>query len=201
MRADQAGNASYQAAPQVSQSFAVGLAPQTISFTSSPPSGPIVGDPGYVVSASATSGLAVNFSAAASSAGICTVSGSTVSFVATGTCTVNADQGGDATHQSAPQVQQSFTIGGPSAPSVQSISFTSSAPSGAVVGGPAYTVSAAASSGLPVSFSIDPSSAGVCTLSGATVSFAGAGTCTVRAEPGRERELPGRDAGARSRSP
>ena len=182
VRADQAGNASYQAAPQVSQSFAVELASQTISFTSSPPSGPIVGDPDYVVSASATSGLAVNFSAAASSAGICTVSGSTVSFVAAGTCTVNADQGGDGTHQSAPQVQQSFTIGGPSAPSVQSISFTSSPPSGAVVGGPAYTVSASASSGLPVSFSIDPPSAGVCTLSGSTISFAGAGTCTVRAD-------------------
>jgi hypothetical protein len=182
VRADQAGNATYQPAPQVSQSFAVGLAPQTISFTSSPPSSATVGDPDYVVSASATSGLAVAFSAATSSAGICTVSGSSVNFVAAGTCTINADQPGDASYEAAPRVQQSFTIGGPSAPSVQSISFTSSPPSGAVVGGPDYTVSATASSGLPVSFSIDPASAGVCSLSGNTVSFAAAGTCTIRAD-------------------
>lgn len=182
VRADQAGNATYQPAPQVSQSFAVGLAPQTISFTSTPPPSAPVGDPDYVVSAAATSGLAVAFSAAASSAGICTVSGSTVSFVASGTCTINADQPGDASYEAAPQVQQSFTIGGPSAPSVQSISFTSSPPSGAVVGGPAYTVTATASSGLPVSFSIDPASAGVCSLSGNTVSFAAGGTCAIRAD-------------------
>jgi hypothetical protein len=180
--ADQAGNASYQAAPQVWQSFAVGLAPQTISFSSSPPSSATVGDPDYVVGASASSGLSVVFSAAASSAGICTVSGSTVSFVAAGTCTVNADQPGDATYGVAPRVQQSFTIGGPSAPSVQSISFTSSTPSGAFVGGPVYGVSASASSGLPVSFSIHPASAGVCTLAGASVSFVGSGTCTIRAD-------------------
>lgn len=181
VRADQAGNASYQTAPQVWQSFAVGLAPQTISFTSSPPASATVGDPDYVVGASATSGLAVVFSASASSAGICTVSGSTVSFVGSGTCTVNADQPGNATYGVAPRVQQSFTIGGASAPSVQSISFTSSPPS-AVVGGPAYGVSASASSGLSVSFSIDPASAGVCTLAGATVSFVGSGTCTIRAD-------------------
>ena len=107
-----------QAAPQVWQSFAVGLAPQTISFTSSPPASATVGDPDYSVGASATSGLAVIFSAAASSAGICTLSGSTVTFVAAGTCTVNADQPGDATYDVAPRVQQSFTIGGPAAPSV-----------------------------------------------------------------------------------
>jgi hypothetical protein len=141
-----------------------------------------VGDPDYVIGASATSGLAVAFSAAASSAGICTVSGSSVNFVAAGTCTINANQSGNASYEAAPQVQQSFAIGGPSAPSVQSISFTSSAPSGAAVGGPPYTVSATASSGLPVSFSIDPASAGICSLSGTTVSFAAAGTCTIRAD-------------------
>jgi hypothetical protein len=182
VRADQAGNATYQAAPQQSQSFAVGLDPQTISFTSSPPSGTVVGDPAYVVSASATSGLTVVFSVTASSAGICTVAGSSVTFDAAGTCTINADQSGNGSYAAAPRVQQSFTIGGPSAPSVQSINFTSSAPSGAFVGGPSYTVSASASSGLPVSFSIDSSSAGVCSASGSSISFVGAGTCTIRAE-------------------
>ena len=182
VRADQAGNASYEPAPQVSQSFAVGLAPQTISFTSTPPGGPVVGDPAYTVTATSSSGLPVAFSAGAGSAGVCTVSGSTVTFVGAGTCTIDADQAGNAVYQAAPQVQQSFTIDGPPAPSVQSISFTSSPPSGATVGGPAYTVSASASSGLAVTFSASPGSAGVCTVSGSTVSFVGSGTCVVLAD-------------------
>ena len=180
--ANQSGDASYQAAAQVQQSFAVGIGAQTISFTSVPPSPAAVGDPDYVVGANATSGLAVVFSADASSAGICTVSGSSVSLDGAGTCTIDADQPGDATHQAAPQVQQSFTVGGGApAPSVQSVSFTSTAPAGALAGGSGYTVSATASSGLAVAFSADAASAGVCTVSGTTVSFVGAGTCTIDA--------------------
>jgi hypothetical protein len=179
--ANQAGNGSYQAAPQVQQSFAVTLASQTISFTSTPPAGAIAGDPDYTVSATATSGLPVTFTADASSAGICTVTGSSVSLIGTGTCVINANQAGDAGHQAAPLAQQSFSIGGAPAPSVQSITFTSATPSGATVGGSTYTVAATATSGLAVSFSIDASSAGVCTISGSTVSFVGAGTCTIDA--------------------
>ncbi len=180
--ANQSGNGSYQAAAQVQQSFAVGFGAQTISFTSTPPSPAGVGDPDYVVGANATSGLAVVFSADASSAGVCTVSGSSVSLVGAGTCTIDANQPGDATHQAAPQVQQSFTVAGAPAPSVQSINFTSTLPAGAKAGGSAYAVSATASSGLSVSFSADASSAGVCTVSGSSVSLLGAGTCTIDAD-------------------
>jgi len=179
--ADQPGNTSYAAAPQAHQSFAVGLAGQAITFTSSPPVGANAGDPAYVVSATASSGLAVTFSAAASSAGICTVSGSAVALVGSGTCTIDANQAGDATHAAAPQAQQSFSIGIAAAPSVQSITFTSAAPSGATAGGGPYAVSASASSGLAVTFSADASSAGVCSVSGATVTVVGVGTCTVDA--------------------
>ena len=182
INANQSGNGSYQAAAQVQQAFAVGIGAQTISFTSTPPSPAGVGDPDYMVAANATSGLAVVFSADGSSAGICTVSGSSVSLVGAGTCTINADQPGDATHQAAPQVQQSFTVGpGAPAPSVQSINFTSTPPAGATAGGPTYGVSATASSGLAVAFSADASSAGICTVSGSTVSLVGSGTCTINA--------------------
>jgi hypothetical protein len=183
---DQSGNASYQAAPQVQQSFAVGLSGQTISFTSTPPGSAVVGGAGYTVTATASSGLAVAFTLSAGSAGVCTMSGATVSFVGAGTCTVDANQAGDATHQAAPQAQQSFTVAGSPPPkSPQSISFTSSAPSGAVVGGPTYSVTATAGSGLAVVFSAAGSSAGICTVSGATVSFVGSGTCTINAnQPG-----------------
>ena len=180
--ANQSGNASYLAAPQVQQSFAMGLASQTISFTSTPPAGAVAGGAGYTVTATASSGLAVAFTLSAGSAGVCTISGASVSFVGGGTCTINANQAGDATHQAAPQAQQSFTVAGSPPPkSSQSISFTSSAPAGAAAGGPTYTVTAAASSGLAVAFSAAGSSAGVCTVSGSTVSFVGSGTCTINA--------------------
>jgi hypothetical protein len=67
----------------------------------------------------------------------------------------------------------------------QTITFTSSAPTSATVGGPTYHVTAAASSRLPVTFTIDASSSAVCAISGSTVSFVAAGTCTIDAnQPG-----------------
>ena len=63
----------------------------------------------------------------------------------------------------------------------QTISFTSPAPVGATVGGPTYTVTATATSGLAVAFTIDAASSAVCSISGATVSFIGGGTCTINA--------------------
>ena len=181
--ANQAGNASYQAAPQVQQSFAVGLATQTIAFTSTPPAGALAGGPGYTVNANASSGLAVAFSLSAGSAGVCTISGASVSFVGGGTCTINANQPGNGTYQAAPQAQQSFTVAASPPPkSPQTIHFTSSAPAGAVVGGSAYNATATASSGLAVVFSAAPGSAGICTVTGSSVSFVGAGTCTINAD-------------------
>jgi hypothetical protein len=65
----------------------------------------------------------------------------------------------------------------------QAIAFTSTIPSAAIVGGTPYNVSAVGgASGNPVTFSINPGSGGICTISGATVSFIGAGTCTVNAD-------------------
>ena len=176
--ADQSGNADYEAAPQVQQSFAVAKAAQSASFTSTAPSGAVLGGPAYTVTATATSGLAVSYSIAAASAGVCSLSGSTVSPTGVGTCTILADQAGSADYEAAAQVQQSFAV----AKAAQSISFGSTPPSGAVYAGPAYTVAATASSGLPVSFSLAPASAGVCTVTGASVTLVGVGTCTILAD-------------------
>lgn len=181
--ANQAGNASYEPAPQAQQSFVVAAAPpsnQTIVFTSAPPPGAVVGGPAYTISATASSGLPVAFSIDGSSAGVCTISGSTVTPVSSGTCVVDADQPGNGSFLAAPQAEQSFTVSALSL-SVQSIHFTSTPPAGAEVGD-TYLVSAAASSGLAVAFSADPSSAGICTVSGSSVSLDGAGTCTVNAD-------------------
>ena len=159
-----------------------GLAVQTIFFTSTPPQDAIVGGPAYVVSATAGSGLPVVFTAASTDAGVCTVSGSTVTPVGAGTCTINANQSGNSRYYPAPQAQQSFSVRNAISLSVQSIDFTSTAPSNAVVAGTAYTVSATASSGLPVMFSAAPENAGVCTLANGIVSFEGTGMCLIYAD-------------------
>ena len=64
--------------------------------------------PTYSVDANASSGLAVVFSSGSPS--VCSVSGSTVLFVASGTCVVRANEAGNASYQPAPQVEQSFTV-------------------------------------------------------------------------------------------
>lgn len=179
--ANQAGNSNYAAAPQVQQSFLVGKGSQTVSFTSSAPSGTSVGGTGYVPTAIATSGLAVTITVDTSSATVCSIGGGVVTYQAVGTCTLDANQGGNTNWNAAPQAQQSFLVGKGS----QTISFTSSVPSGATVGGTTYTPTASATSGLAVTFTVDSSSSSVCSISGGVVSFQSAGTCIVDAnQPG-----------------
>jgi len=180
INADQAGNVSYNAAPRVQQSFAVGQASQTISFTSSAPASAKLGG-SYGVTATATSGLTVTFAIDAASSTVCSLAGSLVSFIGVGTCTINADQGGDANYAAAVRKQQSFTVG----KADQSIDFTSTAPAGATLGDADYTVTASATSSLAVALSIDATASAVCAIdgssSGSHVSFIGAGTCKINA--------------------
>ncbi|HEY4954422.1 MAG TPA: RCC1 domain-containing protein, partial [Gemmatimonadaceae bacterium] len=105
--ADQAGDATHLAAPEQTQSITVVQRPQTITFTSTAPTLPLVGAT-YVVTATASSGLAVSVTSL--TPGTCTVTGSTATFVAAGSCTIAADQAGDATYLAAPEQQQSMTI-------------------------------------------------------------------------------------------
>jgi putative cell wall-binding protein len=109
--ADQAGDATYSAAPTVSQSFDVAKANQSISF--GPLSGKKVGDPDFAVVATASSGLPVSFGS--TTLGVCTVTGSTVHLVAAGTCTIQATQAGNADYNAATPVSQSFTVKVPGA--------------------------------------------------------------------------------------
>jgi hypothetical protein len=122
---------------------------QTLSFTSSAPTSAMVGGATYSVAAISTSGLSVVVTVGSSSTSVCSLSGGIVSFQAAGTCTLNANQAGNANYNSATQVQQTFLVG----KGLQSISFTSSAPA-AIVSGPGYTATAASSAGLPVTLTV-----------------------------------------------
>ncbi len=179
INADQAGNASYNAAPTVTDNITINKANQTIAFTSTAPAGAVVGGATYAVTATGgVSGNAVTFTIDAASSGVCTIAGSTVSFTGVGTCTIDANQAGSANYNAATQAQQAFAVGKGS----QTITFTSTAPAGAVVGAATYAVTATGgASGNAVTFTIDAASSGVCTIAGSTVSFTGVGTCTIDA--------------------
>ncbi|HET6167187.1 MAG TPA: hypothetical protein VFE07_10195 [Marmoricola sp.] len=100
---------------------------QSVTFTTNPPSGAdwFYGTNsfgiGYEVRATASSGLPVVLSVAPESAGVCSIfnpfsdEGPTpghayVNFSGAGTCTIDADQPGDATYLPAPTASQSFVI-------------------------------------------------------------------------------------------
>ncbi|MGA2654246.1 MAG: hypothetical protein ABSF28_27300, partial [Terracidiphilus sp.] len=103
--ANQAGNATYAAAPQIQQSMTVNGEAQTITFGAI--AAQAVGTP-LTLSATSTSGLAVTFTSATQT--ICTVSGTTATFIASGTCTIDANQAGNSAYAAAPMVQQSFAV-------------------------------------------------------------------------------------------
>lgn len=90
IQAAQAGNEAYNPAAPVSQTFTVTKRPQTITFGSL--SDKLLGDEPFVVSTSASSGLAVSYST--ETPVICTISGTIVTLVATGRCTIKASQPG-----------------------------------------------------------------------------------------------------------
>ena len=177
VNANQAGGTNYNPAPQVQQSFGVKHS-QTVNFTSTAPGGATVGGATYTPTATATSGLAVTITVDTSSSGICSISGGAVSFQTPGSCVLDANQAGNTGFYAAPQVQQTFNV----AKGNQTITFTSTAPGAATVGGATYTAAATASSGLTVAFS--SGSTAVCTSGGANGSvftFVGSGSCIVDA--------------------
>ena len=130
---------TYNSATGTSSTVSVTLAPQTITFLAI--SAQTVGTP-LALSATSTSGLAVTFTS--TTTGICTVSGTTATFIASGTCTIDANQSGNSTYAAAPQVQQSFTVN--AAPT-----FTGSG------GGGTISIEPGATTGNTVTISVSPS--------------------------------------------
>ncbi len=125
------------------------------------------------LSATASSGLPVTLSSETTS--VCTVSATTATMIAAGTCTIQATQAGNAQYAAATPVSQSFTVAG----QLQTITFAKPA---AQTVGTSLTLLATASSGLTVSFASQTTS--VCTVSGTTATLLEAGTCTVQATQG-----------------
>ncbi len=82
------------------------LLSQTITFGAL--NSVVFGAAPFPITATASSGLAVSF--ASTTTLVCTVSGSTVTVVAAGTCSITASQSGSANYAAAIPVTQSFTV-------------------------------------------------------------------------------------------
>ncbi|MEP7205791.1 MAG: kelch repeat-containing protein [Casimicrobiaceae bacterium] len=119
LTADQAGNGNYNAAPQQTQSVTIQKADQALTF-GPPPSSPTFGDPAFTVSATSASptappptdpplSLPVVFTVPVTTT-ICSVSGNSVTILAAGLCTVEANQAGDANYNVAPPKSLDVTI-------------------------------------------------------------------------------------------
>ena len=132
-----------------------------------------VNDLPFALSATASSGLPVTFSLIS---GPATLSNNVVTLTGAGTVTVRASQAGDATFNAATNVDRSFIV----AKLPQTILF--GALSRQVVGDAPFALSASASSGLAVGFSL---LSGPAILSGNVVTITGAGLIVLRAsQPG-----------------
>ena len=169
LTASQSGSVEYSAAANVVNTVTAALASQTITFGML--SNQVYGAPPFMVAATASSGLAVNFASATPA--VCSVSTATVTLLAGGVCTIHATQPGNADYSAAIAVNRSFEV----TPASQTITFAplSSQPYGTSP----FSIGATASSGLAVSFTSLTTT--VCTVSGDTVALVAAGTCTIRA--------------------
>jgi uncharacterized repeat protein (TIGR01451 family) len=99
IRASQAGNTNYAAAPNVDQSFTVGQATQTVTFA--PTASVNFGVPAITLTATASSGLTTFTFSTTSANTICTVAGNQLTIAGVGTCALIATQPGDANYASA----------------------------------------------------------------------------------------------------
>jgi len=173
----QAGNlATADLGPSTTISISPGS--QAITFTSTPPVSASAGNANYAVTATGgPSGNPVTFSSATPR--VCVVTRAIVSFVWVGRCTINANQGGNGNYFPASQQRQSFVV----ARGAQNITFTSTPPAAASVGGETYTVTATGGmSENPVTFS--SATPRVCGVTRAIVNFLRVGRCTINADQG-----------------
>ena len=151
----------------------VGKGDQTITFGN--PGTRFFGDPDIALSASSSSGLTVTYSVLS---GPAIVNGSLLILTGLGDVTIRASQAGDGNINTAPPVDQTFSV----IKKTQAIAFP--IPTTPVFTGTPIVIELAAtsSSGLPITYS---NLTGPATLSGNTLTITGAGRVSIQAtQPG-----------------
>jgi YVTN family beta-propeller protein len=157
----------------ISVSTFAGKATQTITFAL--PNTLISAQFPYPLTTSASSGLPVTVTSNAP--GVCTVSGNTLTLVSVGRCSLTASQEGNNFFSPARSVSRTISL----TKATQTITFAP--PSSLTSAQFPYTLTATASSGLPVT--VTSSTTGVCTVSGFTLTLVRSGRCSLAAnQPG-----------------
>lgn len=103
----------------------------------------------------------------------CSLSGTTLSVTASGTCVVAAVKASSLNYNTGATVTQSITVN----KAAQTTTFTSTVPGSPIVGS-TYTVAASSTSGTAPTFSI---ASGNCTIAASVVTFTGTGNCRIDA--------------------
>ena len=124
----------------------------------------------FISSGTLPSGLTLN-----STTGL--VSGTPTAIYSAASVVFGVKDANNITPSSSSTSSVSFTVNKGS----QTISYTSSAPSSATVGGDSYTPVATSTSGLALTLTIDATSTTVCSITGGVVTLIGSGTCKINA--------------------
>ncbi len=168
-------DANYTAGSVGPAGVSASTATQTITFTA--PASPVTyGVSPITLSATATSDLNVAFTIDGSSTATGNIVGNVLTVTSSGTLVIDANQAGNTNYQPAAEVQRTILVN----PADQIITFTPPA-SPVTYGVAPVTLSASATSGLPVTFSIDASSTGTGTIAGNTLTITSAGTLVIDA--------------------
>ena len=159
--------------------LAVNQASQTITFGAQSTPRTFIASGTFAVSPVATGGASGNTVTYSSlTISICTVSSTTVTMVAAGTCTIAANQAGNTNYLAAAQATQSVVISQAS----QTITFGVQTSPLIFSNGGSFAISPLATGGAsssPVVYS--STTTGVCTVNGTTVAMVSAGVCTLAA--------------------
>lgn len=129
------------------------------------------GTPTGKVNVNASTGESCVVSTLSSGTGSCNIT-----FTTTGSRTLSAFYGGDGNFLGNTSRTVTQTVKAP-----QTVSFTSTAPSDAVVGGATYRPTATASSRQPVTITVDSSAVGICSINDGIVTYSSPGLCVLNA--------------------
>lgn len=167
--ATQAGNGTYHAAPDVTQSLTVNKKNQTITFIE--PEIKTYGDTDFAIGATASSSLTVSYSS--SNTDVATILDGIIHIVGAGTSTITASQPGNSNFEAAEDVQQTLIVN----KADQTIDFASLHEK--FYGNSDFDAGATASSALPVTYSSSDESVAV--VIGSMLHIIGAGSTHITA--------------------
>jgi gliding motility-associated-like protein len=177
--ASQSGNSNYNSATDVTQTFTVNKANQTITFPTLPLK--LFGDVDFDPGATASSGLTVTYTS--NNISVAEITANLIHILSPGTTTIKANQSGNSNYNAAPEVTQTLTVNKGN----QTISFVSIPPK--LYGSAEFSPEATASSGLNVTFSSNNSA--VATINNNIIHISGTGTTIITAsQPGNDFYFP-----------